>query len=496
MGERKVVPFLVPTYQQKGLKIVGQQKLRNMYFHVTPGMVDGRGQYSVLSCPGVLDTVAITGTTVRACIAYNNVGYAVVDDKIKKITSAFVVSDLGVTLGGTTGTATIAATGTEVVVCANSKIYRIAIATDVVTDITTSLTAIDALNIPIWVMAQNSRFIYMTSNSNYIYISNLYAAATITSLDAYRPNTIAGTLSAGAVTTWYQYYFNENAVEIFRDTGSEIGPFARVDGGVVPIGIAASKSALTIMNKVYFLGRTDSGLLGLIELDGLEYKVVSTPDFVERVKGYDSFSDAIAWTDIHNGHLFYNITFPTVETTIAYLHNTGTTWTYDLTTNMWFERTVYDTDSDRDQRHIANCSMFLGNKQLVGSYSDGNFHEINTDYYDDNGVEIRREIITGTLIDRDSLFSLYNLEIDIERGIGVQSGQGSDPKITIEVSKDRANTYSNSFVRSACAFGVFNKRVRIGSLGSARSVTLKLTMTDPVAWAIVGVTAEIEGSVD
>jgi hypothetical protein len=501
MAERKVIPFLVPTYQQRSLKLVGQQKLKNLYFHVIPGMIDGRGKlseisYGVLSTPGLSSVVTTTGTLVRACISYNNVGYAVVDDKIKKITSAFVVSDLGVTLGGSTGTVTIAAVGTEVVVCANSKIYRIVTITDVVTDITSSLTSINALNIPIWVMAQNSRFIYMTSNSNYIYISDLYAAATITALNAYRPNTISGTLSAGAVTTWYQYYFNENSVEVFKDTGAEIGPFSRVEGGAISIGIAANTSAVSILNKVYFLGRTASGLLGVVELDGTNYKVVSTPDFVQRVDDYVSYSDAIGWTDTHNGHLFYNITFPNVTLASGYEYNIGTTWSYDITTNMWFERTSYDEAADGETRHIANCSMFLGGKQLVGSYVDGDFYEISADHLDESGTYIRREIITSTLIDRDSFFSIYNLEIDIERGIGLVSGQGSDPQISLETSTDRGNTWSQPMIRSAGATGQYSTVVRFSSIGGGRSMTLRLRMTDPVPWAFAGITGEVEGSID
>ncbi len=492
---------MVPTYQQKGLKLVGQQKLKNLYLHVTPGMIDGRGKigeasYGILSTPGLSYIATTTGTLVRACISYNNVGYAVVDNKLKKITSSFVVTDLGVTLGGSTGTATIATTGTEVVVCANSKIYRIATATDVVTDITSNLTSIDALNIPIWVMAQNSRFIYMTSNSNYIYISDLYAAATITALNAYRPNTISGTLSAGAVTTWYQYYFNENSVEIFKDTGAEIGPFSRVEGGAISIGIAASNSAISILNKVYFLGRTASGLLGVVELDGTNYRVVSTPDFVQRVDDYYIYSDAIAWTDTHNGHLFYNITFPNSEYTAGYTYNLGTTFTYDITNNLWFERTSYNSTDLRETRHIANCSMFLGGKQVIGSFSNGYFYEISADYSDEAGTYIRREWISSTLIDRDTFFSIYNLEIDVERGIGLLTGQGSDPQISIETSTDRGNTWAQPIVRSAGAMGSYSTVVRISSIGGGRSMTLRLRMSDPVKWAFAGITGEIEGSVD
>lgn len=497
MADRKVVPFLMPTFQQRNLKIVGQQKIKNFYFQTTPGMMDGRGQLSLISTPGLSSAVASTVlNSVRACISYNNVGYAVIGATFKKIASDFTVTDLGVTLTFSTGPVSMAATGTEVVICTEDKLYRINTTNDVVTDITSSLTSIDALNIPIKVMAQNSRFIYMTSNSNYIYLSNLLDADTITALDAFQPNTIAGTLSAGAVTTWHQYYFNDSSVEIFRDTGAEIGPFSRVEGGVIPVGIAANQSALNILNKVYFLGRTKDNLLGIVEIDATNYSIVSTPDFVQRVDDYLNYSDAFAWSDTHNGHSFYNITFPNVELSAGFGTNLGKTWSYDVMTKLWFERTSYIASESRETRHVANCSMFLNGKQLIGTFNTGDFHEISTDYLDDNGAAIYREIITGTLIDRDSYFSVYNLEIDIERGIGLVTGQGSDPQLTLEISKDRGNTYSQARTVSCGANGQYSKRVRFASLGGGRSLVLRIRMTDPVPWAVAGITAEIEGSVD
>jgi hypothetical protein len=493
--KRQIIQLFNPTYQQQGLKIAGQQALKNFYFHKIPQASDSRSEWGILSTPG-LDFIAdATGALIRAAITYDTTkAYIVIDNKIKKVTSSFVVSDLGVTLGGSTGNCSIAKTGTEVVVCANSKIYRINALTDAVTDITTVLTSINALNIPIWVMAQNSRFIYLTSNSNQVHISDLYNANSITSLNGYRPNTIAGTLSNGAVTTWYQYYFNENSVEVYRDTGAEIGPFSRIDGGAIPVGIAASQSALTILDKVYYLGRTNVGLLGLIEVTDVNYKVVSTPDFVQRIDDYYSYSDAIAWTDTQNGHVFYNLTFPNVELSPGFSSNIGKTWTYDLMTGLFFERSSYDSVNARDTRHKANCSFFLGNKELIGSWDDGKIYEISNDFQDEEGVTIKREIITSTLLDRDSAFTVYNLEIDVERGIALTSGQGSDPILMLETSKDRGNTWSAVRQRSVGVNGDYNKIIRFSSFGMGKSFTWRIRVTDPVKWAFIGATAEIEGT--
>jgi hypothetical protein len=493
--KRQVVQLFSPGYQQRGLKSAGQQHLTNLYFHKIPQLQDGRSEWGVLSTPGLNSLVSASGSLIRAALTFDTTkAYVVIDNKIKKVTSSFVVTDLGVTLGGSTGTCTMAKTGTEVVVCANSKIYRIESTTDVVTDITTVLTSINASNIPIWVMAQNSRFIYLTSNANQVHISALYNCNSINSLNGYKPNTISGTLSAGAVTTWYQYYFNENSVEVYRDTGAEIGPFARIDGGAIPVGIAAPLSALSILDKVYYLGRTNVGLLGLIEVTDTQYKVVSTPDFTQTVDDYYSYSDAVAWTDTHNGHVFYNLTFPNIELTPGYSANTGITWTYDLTTGLFFKRSSYDNTNGRDTRHKANCSFFLGNKEVIGSWDDGYLYEISADFLDEEGITIKREIITSTLINGDTPFSLYNLELDVEKGIALTSGTGSDPTISMELSKDRGNTWSSIRTRTVGEQGDYSKLVRFNTLGTARSFTFRFRMTDPVRWAFIGATAEIEGT--
>lgn len=493
--QKQLLPLFNPQYKQTGLKIAGQQELINFYFHKTPGLSDSRGEWAVLATPGLNSVVSCSGTLIRAAIAYDTTkAYVVIDNKIKKVTSSFVVTDLGVTLGGSTGNCSIAKTGTEVVVCANSKIYRINTSTDVVTDITTVLTSISASNIPIWVSAQNSRFIYLTSNANQVHISDLYNCNSITSLNGYKPNTIAGTLSNVAVTTWYQYYFNENSVEVYRDTGAEIGPFARIDGGAIPVGIASANSALSILDKVYYLGRTSVGLLGIIEVSGVDYKVVSTPDFVQTVDDYYDYSDAIAWTDTHNGHVFYNLTFPNKEQTPGYSANTGITWTYDLTTGLFFTRSSYDNSNARNTRHKANCSFYLGSKQLIGAWDDGYLYEISNDFLDEEGITIRRQLVTSTIINNDNPFSVYGLEIDVEKGIGLVSGTGSDPTIMLETSKDRGNTWSAVRTRTVGVQGDYKKIVKFSSFGLCKSITFRMTVTDPVRWAFLACTAEIEGT--
>lgn len=68
--------------------------------------------------------------------------------------------------------------------------------------------------------------------------------------------------------------------------------------------------------------------------------------------------------------------------------------------------------------------------------------------------------------------------------MGVQSGQGSDPKIMLQVSKDGGQTYGNERTVSIGTVGSYQKRAIFRRLGSSKDFVLRVTMTDPVPFVI------------
>jgi hypothetical protein len=82
--------------------------------------------------------------------------------------------------------------------------------------------------------------------------------------------------------------------------------------------------------------------------------------------------------------------------------------------------------------------------------------------------------------DRKRLF-ISRFEADIEAGVGIATGQGSNPQWMLRISKDGGRTYTNRQIwRSAGAIGKNRTRLRWLKLGQARERVFELTTSDPV----------------
>ena len=77
------------------------------------------------------------------------------------------------------------------------------------------------------------------------------------------------------------------------------------------------------------------------------------------------------------------------------------------------------------------------------------------------------------------------LELIAETGVGLSSGQGSDPQVCLRVSDDLGRTWSNEKWRSLGAQGAYRTRVRWNRLGQARDRVFELSGSDPVRTTLI-----------
>ena len=72
------------------------------------------------------------------------------------------------------------------------------------------------------------------------------------------------------------------------------------------------------------------------------------------------------------------------------------------------------------------------------------------------------------------------LFIDMETGVGLASGQGSDPQAMLTVSRDGGRTFGNELWTTIGAVGAYTARVVWRRLGLARDWVFRVRITDPV----------------
>jgi hypothetical protein len=142
--------------------------------------------------------------------------------------------------------------------------------------------------------------------------------------------------------------------------------------------------------------------------------------------------------------------------------------------------------------HRGICHAFCRGKNYVGDYANSNIYYYDLDVFTDNTNVIKRVRSTRHLAnDRKRLF-FNEIEFDIERGTGLQSGQGSEPKIMMQLSNDGGASFGNEIWLNTGAVGKRLTRARKSRLGMARDRVFKITCSDPVKWIFTGARLSVE----
>jgi hypothetical protein len=263
------------------------------------------------------------------------------------------------------------------------------------------------------------------------------------------------------------WLFGELTTEVHVNVGGGGFPFIPQQNAAMQRGCAAKRSVAAEDNTLFWLG--DDRIV--YRADGYSPKRISTHAIEKALQSYTTISDAEAFVYTQEGHKFYVLTFPTELVT----------WVYDIATQMWHQRQSFE-----DGRWRASGYAFIYAKNLVGDFETGKIYELDMDTYTDNGTTIQR-INTLPVIFNDKKRILFsNFIVDFDSGVGLTSGQGSDPQCMMKYSNDGGVTFSNEQWRDIGKIGEYLKRSVWRRLGISRQRVFEITITDPVKIAITG----------
>lgn len=323
---------------------------------------------------------------------------------------------------------------------------------------------------------QDGYGLFITPDSSEWFFSNQYDFRAYTSTDFYnkmaKPDDLVSILSFFR-EVWL--FGTDKGTEVWYNSGGSGGladpTFVRNAGGLIEIGCGAARSPST-MDGTAVGWLSDKGKM--IQTTGYVPKEINNQMFAREVQGYSTFADAFAFTYVDQGHTFYQITFPTGDTT----------WVYDMSTGLWFKKTSYDGAGGWG-RHRAQCYARFNNNHYVGDYNNGKVYEMSSGYYDDNGQTIRRQLYTPEQVSGIPYTRWPDVMLDLEMGVGV--AQGLTPQIMAEISNDGGHTWSSEIWREAGAVGEYTKRAIWRRLGSSPRRGYRLTFTDSIPWKVLGV---------
>lgn len=268
------------------------------------------------------------------------------------------------------------------------------------------------------------------------------------------------------------WLFGERSTEVWHNVGTAFFPFQRAGSGFMERGCMAPGSITKAMNRVFWLGNDYQVYMAT----GYDPKPVAQPGIVRLIEAAASPATAESFTYTQEGHTFYVLIFS--DLTVA----------YDLTTGLWHTR-----KSAGMSRWRANCYANPWRLQLVGDYSNGNIYEMDMDAYSENGADLVRRMAAAPLNpgsgSRGVMDEFY---LDMETGVGLTTGQGSNPQAMLDFSDDGGKTWSNEHWTTIGAIGKYEARVRWQRLGAFRQRTVRITISDPVKCVVVKAKARVE----
>ena len=244
-------------------------------------------------------------------------------------------------------------------------------------------------------------------------------------------------------------------------------------------------------DNIFRLGSSTSGVNHIYMSNGFAAIDITTSAISSFLSQNNALTnDAIGYCYTQEMHSFYCITFNQLDRTFV----------YDMSTKMWHERSTRDKLLNIHHKWRAQYATYAFGKVYVGDIQAACLYTLDMDkYYDDieggGTLPIVRIMQSPTLVDADlkDLF-LTSVTMDMETGNSLQVGQGSNAQIVLQLSKDGGYTWGTEMETSMGKVGEYQTRPQWRRLGRSREWVLRLTMSDPVRFLIMGVSVDINSS--
>lgn len=463
-------PILGSAYVARSVN-AADNRMINLFPEIVP---EGGKEPAFLNrAPGLRLLATVGDGPIRGLWTFGDSGYVVSGTEVYRLSTSWVATKIGDVTG--IGPVSMSDNGTQLFIACNGPSYIYNATTNAFSQITDP-------DFPgaVTVSYLDGYFVFNEPNSQKIWVTGLLDGLSVDPLDfASAEGSSDGVV--GIIADHREIWvFGTNSVEVWYDNGNADFPLSRIQGAFNEIGCAAPYSIAKIDNGLFWLGKDARGQGIVYRANGYTGQRISTHAVEWQIQQYADMSDAIGYTYQQEGHSFYVLIFPQADRT----------WVYDVATQAWHERAGF-VNGDFT-RHRSNCQMFFGSEVVVGDYENANIYAFDLEDYSDNGsiqkwLRSWRALPTGQ--NNLKRTAQHSLQLDCETGVGLNSGQGSDPQVMLRWSDDGGHTWSNEHWVSVGKIGEFYRRAiwrRLGMTMKLRDRVYEISGTDLVKTVIVG----------
>ena len=458
------IPFAVET-REGFSKEASREDLLNWFPVITKNGVELHGT------PGYDLWADISASPIRGGIIAGDYLYVVIADRFYQVANdkSFILKDTG-TIKTNAGQIQMSYNGDydgsiadQILITDGTDGYIY----DTVADTLTVITDVDFPNTCNVNVFYGGYFFVGVAGTGRFFWSSLYEGTGWTSLDFATAESDHDALNGLGVTKAGLWMFGTNSTEVHALTGDPELPVIRMQGAGDRIGLKAVNSLAQWGRELMFIGTTEDGNVSAYRTNGYQIQDSSDPWFDYQITDLTDLADAVGWSYSMDGRTFYVISFNTDNKTYS-VDQAG----------LWHRR------STGTGRHSADHHFFFNDKHLITDYQVGKIYELKLSATTDNGTKIKREATGSNVQHGVRKFQIADIEIRTEVKYQPLTGQGSDPLIALDISKDDDEFGSKKFVSMGSAGD--NKRTRWNRLGSCRKFVPRLSCDEPINPIILG----------
>lgn len=451
------IPFGTMSYRSRSLPL-SAQRMVNCYLEPAPPLA--KTFAAVVQTYGIKDLSTVGDGPLRGGLVVNDRPYVVSGTKLYRIDSSGVATELG-TVPGTNFVDMAGDESSVMLVTHGHGYYFNGTTVQLVAD--PDLPAID------WVEVIDGYFVVGETDSGRFYVSANRNPASWDALDfatteEYPDDNVGGIVDHGELTI-----FGKESGQVFRDSGNADFPLESVPNGAFEIGMMFRFACAKTTDGIYFVGH-----------DGIVYWIsgylpqrkstYAVEQWIEKCADKNFYG--MSWTEA--GHKFFSIT------------SADGTFVYDISSDLWYEKQSYGI-----ARWRALFVVRAFNQYIVGDYASNKLGTLDPDTFSEWGEVLRSSSAAPPVSNDNVRINSSCLELVFEQGVGLTSGQGSDPQVMIRWSDDGGRTWSNEKWRSLGRIGEFRKRVRLNRLGQARDRVYEYAISDPVRRTLILATTDV-----
>lgn len=483
------IPFVGPTYQHRSARVSAQRCI-NLYPEINEGEGGEEKVISLQPTPGArrviadpIDPLVTPGGYKAVHVTAGGVFIGLINAQVIKIfPNGTVVMEPLMTDLTPEGMleeypAYIADNGTTAVIVNDG-----AAASLTIDDPAPSLVMLTLGFYPSQVKFVDGYFIFLEKNSGRHYFSELYST-TVDLLDYFTAEGSPDNGVALKVLNRELWCFGVNTTEVFYNTGDADRPFQPLQGAFIEVGTLAPASVVKVDGILLWVSKSEFGEGMVVINNGYSWQRVSTHAIEQLLNTSPSIEDSIAYGYQKEGHSFYCLNVPGLDTTLV----------YDLATRMWHERAVLNAGvltQEPFNRFVSFRSA--GIRFRPGSAT---LFSTENDIPTVDGESVPRIRSAPSLRKEMRLLQHNSFQLDIQTGVGLAGSDPSSPAVApvaeLRWSNDSGQTWTDPIEASIGRVGEYEQRAIWRRLGTGRDRVYEVRIVAPVLVSILGAVADV-----